>query len=579
LKNVTACPLDCYDSCSIIYENDTIKGMKEGFTQGFLCNHLNHYSDYTQIEKPRFQGKEITMDEALIHLVNILKKSQKTLHFRGNGNFALMQEVTDYFFGSYGATLTDGSLCDGAGEAGIIAGRGYNDIMTPQQIEKSEVIVFWGRNPHTTSSHFLHLLKGKKIIVIDPVKTQVAQNADLHIQIKPHGDAEFALLLSRFLFIEGSIDVEFVHEYAPEFEEFYELTQTIRIKAVLDNIGASLGDIGKFLELVRDKKVAILCGVGIQKYLDGADVMRAIDAFGVLLGVFGKEGCGVSYLGSSKRGIDSPFTPLCKPKQVSKVDTKFGDFDTVFIQGSNPANQMPNTVRVLSELEKVDNLIYFGLYENQTSKMADLVIPAKTFLEKSDIRTSYATHYMYEMPLQKESSIGIGEYELTKYLCDRFDIKLEPEGYYLQHFRSFAQKNEEGILEIKGRDEISYQNGFMGDEFVFLDEFENDRDEGDELYLLTCKSSKSLNSQFRVDDKVYLHPSLGFKQNQLVEISSVNGKICLHVSLDERLREDCVLIYSGTNGVNNLTTSKRSYEGNSAVYQQNRVKVNALEAF
>jgi anaerobic selenocysteine-containing dehydrogenase len=287
----------------------------------------------------------------------------------------------------------------------------------------------------------------------------------------------------------------------------------------------------------------------------------------------------VSYLGSSKRGIDSPFTPLCKPKQVSKVDTKFGDFDTVFIQGSNPANQMPNTVRVLSELEKVDNLIYFGLYENQTSKMADLVIPAKTFLEKSDIRTSYATHYMYEMPLQKESSIGIGEYELTKYLCDRFDIKLEPEGYYLQHFRSFAQKNEEGILEIKGRDEISYQNGFMGDEFVFLDEFENDRDEGDELYLLTCKSSKSLNSQFRVDDKVYLHPSLGFKQNQLVEISSVNGKICLHVSLDERLREDCVLIYSGTNGVNNLTTSKRSYEGNSAVYQQNRVKINALEAF
>ena len=419
-------------------------------------------------------------------------------------------------------------------------------------------------------------MKDKTIIVIDPIKTQIAKDADLHVQIKPHGDAEFALLLSRFLFIEGSVDKEFVEQYAPEYEEFYELTQTIRIKAVLDDIGVSLGDIGRFLELVRDKKVAILCGVGIQKYLDGADVMRTIDAFGVLLGIFAKEGSGVSYLGSSKRGIDSPFMFTCKPKKVSKVDTKFGDFESVFIQGANPVNQMPNTNRVREELQKVQNMIYFGLYENQTSAMADLVIPAKTFLEKSDIRTSYATHYMYEMPQLQESDIGISEYELAQYLCNAFAIKLESQESYLEHFKSFAQKNEEGIFEIKGRDEIAYHNGFGNDEFVFIDEFESDKDEGDELYLLTCKSSKSLNSQFKVEDKVYLHPSLGFTQNQLVEISSVSGKICLHVSLDERLREDCVLIYSGTNGVNNLTTSKRSYEGNSAVYQQNRVRVTAV---
>ena len=576
MKNITACPLDCYDSCTILYENKTIKGIKQGLTQGFLCSHLNHYENYKRIEKPRFKGHEITMELALEHLVEILKNSQKTLHFRGNGNFALMQEVMDYFFGSFGATLTDGSLCDGAGEAGIIAGRGYNDIMTPQQIEKSEVIVFWGRNPHTTSSHILPLLKDKTIIVIDPIKTQIAKDADLHVQIKPHGDAEFALLLSRFLFIEGSVDKEFVEQYAPEYEEFYELTQTIRIKAVLDDIGVSLGDIGRFLELVRDKKVAILCGVGIQKYLDGADVMRTIDAFGVLLGIFAKEGSGVSYLGSSKRGIDSPFMFTCKPKKVSKVDTKFGDFESVFIQGANPVNQMPNTNRVREELQKVQNMIYFGLYENQTSAMADLVIPAKTFLEKSDIRTSYATHYMYEMPQLQESDIGISEYELAQYLCNAFAIKLESQESYLEHFKSFAQENEEGILEIKGRDKIAYHNGFGNEEFVFIDEFESDKDEGDELYLLTCKSSKSLNSQFKVEDKVYLHPSLGFTQNQLVEISSVSGKICLHVSLDERLREDCVLIYSGTNGVNNLTTSKRSYEGNSAVYQQNRVRVTAV---
>jgi anaerobic selenocysteine-containing dehydrogenase len=578
LNTITACPLDCYDTCSIIYADGKLKALTEGFTHGFLCPHLNHYETFSRIEQPRFKGKIITMDEALTHLCDIMKQNQKILHYRGTGNFALMQEVTDHFFSSIGATLTNGSLCDGAGEAGIISGRGHNDIMTPQQIAKSEVVVFWGRNPHTTSSHFLPLLKDKKIIVIDPVKTKIAQAADLYVQIKPHGDAEFAMLLSRFLFIEGGVDKEFVEEHAPEYEEFYEFTQTIRIKAVLDNIGVTLGDIGKFLELVKGKKVAILCGVGIQKYLDGADVMRTIDAFGVLLGLFGKEGSGVSYLGSSKRGIDSPFALTCKTKKVSKVDTKFGDFDTVFIQGSNPANQMPNTSRVVEELQKVENIIYFGLYENQTSQMADLIIPAKTFLEKNDIRTSYSTHYMYEMPRQKVSEIGISEYELTKYLCDAFDISLKNEEDYIAHFRSFAAKNEEGILEVKGREQIAYENGFTtdDDEFLFLEELDSDRDESDDLYLLTCKSATSLNSQFKVNDKVYLHPSLGYEENQLVEVSSLSGTVRLHVALDERLRADCVLIYSGTSGINHLTTSKKSYEGNSAVYEQNRVKLTTI---
>ena len=210
--------------------------------------------------------------------------------------------------------------------------------------------------------------------------------------------------------------------------------------------------------------------------------------------------------------------------------------------------------------------------------MADLIIPAKTFLEKNDIRTSYSTHYMYEMPRQKVSEIGISEYELTKYLCDAFDISLKNEEDYIAHFRSFAAKNEEGILEVKGREQIAYENGFTkdDDEFLFLEELDSDRDESDDLYLLTCKSATSLNSQFKVNDKVYLHPSLGYEENQLVEVSSLSGTVRLHVALDERLRADCVLIYSGTSGINHLTTSKKSYEGNSAVYEQNRVKLTTI---
>ncbi|ADN09418.1 molybdopterin-dependent oxidoreductase [Sulfurimonas autotrophica] len=575
-SSITACPLDCYDACGIIYDENRLKPFKNGHTNGFLCSHLNHYDKFERIIKPRYKGQEITMKEALLKLKELFKSELKSdiLHYRGSGNFALMQEVTDHFFANLGATLTNGTLCDGAGEAGIIEGRGSNKNMSLSEIEKSDVIIFWGRNPHTTSSHLLPLIKDKTIIVIDPVKTKIAQMADLHVQIKPHTDIYLALLLSRFVHINDSLNEEFVEKYASEFEEYYELTQSVRIKTTLENIGVTLGNIGDILEYTIDKKVAIVCGVGIQKYRDGADVMRSIDAFAVSLGFFGKEGCGVAYLGNSKEAIESPFE--IKAKRVSKVNTNFDEFDTVFIQGSNPLAQMPDSLRVKNALEKTPNVVYFGLYENETSAMADLVIPAKTFLEKEDIRTSYSHNGLMVMNKQIESDIGISEYDLAAYLCKEFNIELKSEQEYLQYFKNFGIKKINGCFEVENREAIPYKDGFdtSDSEFVFLEEFETQQSEGeDEFNLITPKSHTSLNSQFKRDTYVYINPSHGYNDTQQLELTSENGSVVLEVKNDNRLRDDTLLIYSGTPGVNNLTSSKHSYEGKSAVFQENKVKI------
>ena len=571
MSKTTACPLDCYDACSIEFKDGKITPVKEGYTNGFLCPHLNHYTEFETIKKPRFNGKEISMNEALEILKGMLQEAMpsKTLHYRGSGNFGLMQEVTDHFFASYGAVLTDGSLCDGAGEAGIVEGRGSNAMLTPEDIAKSDVVIFWGRNPHTTSSHLLPLLKEKTIIVIDPVKTQIAKEADLHIQLKPHGDYALAMLLCRFLHIHGDSAEEYMKEYAPEYQDFYEITQTIRIKATVDEIDVSLGDIGELLAYVTGKKVAIVVGVGVQKYADGADIMRAIDAFGVFLGLFGKEGSGVAYLGNSKEGITSPFHT--KARRVSKVDTLFANYNTVFIQDANPLSQMPNTNRVKLSLEKVKNIVYFGLHENATSQMASLVIPAKSFLYKNDIRTSYSHHAMLEMLQVAQSENGISEYDLAKYLCEAFNIELQEEKFYIEYFKSFVQKNSEGILEVKNRKKQTIE-----DEFEFLDEYDNDFNMSDDYFLITPKSKKSLNSQFNVETNVYLHPSLGFAEGESVKITSIAGEAEFVVKHKEELRKDCVLIYSATDGVNNLTTSKHSYEGKSAIYQELKVKITKI---
>jgi anaerobic selenocysteine-containing dehydrogenase len=567
VNNITACPLDCFDACEIVYENDKINAKKDGHTDGFLCPHLNHYKKNTHITKASYNGVEITLDEALDKLKEIIKTTakEKTLFYKSSGNFGLMQDVTGHFFASNGNVLTDGNLCDGAGDAGIIQGRGSNKNMSLSEIAKSDVVIIWGRNPHTTSSHLLPLIKGKTLIVIDPVKTKIAKMADIHIQLKPHTDIQLAMFFSRFLHIEDSYDEDYLEKYASEYEDFYELTQTLRIKKTLDKIDVTLGQIGDVLKLIKNKKIAIVCGVGIQKYRNGADVMRSIDAFAVSLSLFANSGCGVAYLGNSKQGIESPFN--LKAKKVSKVNTEFSKFDTVFIQGANPLSQMPDTSRVKKELEHVKNIVYFGTEENESSLVANLIIPAKNFLSKNDVRVSYSQIQMSFMPKVKESNYGISEYDLSAFLCKEFKVELKSEEEYLEHFKKFEKR------EIQ---ELPYKNGFdtEDNEFLFLQDLELPKIKSDAIYLITSKSSKSLNSQFNRDNKVYLHSSMGYKNDEIVIISSLNGEVSLRVEINDDLRDDCVLIYSGTKGLNNLTSSLHSYDGKNAIYQENRVEIN-----
>ena len=225
----TGCPLDCYDACEVSFEGNKIVAKKSYYTQGFLCPHLKHYFDYSTISSARYEGKEISDAEALEILKRVLRDSSKEeiLHYRGSGNFGLMQEVTDHFFASFGATLTDGSLCDGAGEAGIIMGRGENKNMPVSEIEKAEVVIFWGRNPHVSSTHLLPMIKDKTVIVIDPIKTPIAQSADLHIQIKPHGDIYLAMLLSRFLYINDAHNETFLEKFIRVFQKNFEWSHLV----------------------------------------------------------------------------------------------------------------------------------------------------------------------------------------------------------------------------------------------------------------------------------------------------------------------------------------------------------------
>lgn len=574
----TTCPLDCFDGCSIVVdEKGKLKGNKEHpITQGYLCHHLNHYHSFKRITEPRLNGKTICMEEALAVLGEKMQESEplKTLFFKGSGNLGMMQGVTKLFFAEFGATFASGSLCDEAGDVGVVEGRGANLALSPLHVNKSDVVILWGRNPSVTNSHILPSLKGKTLIVIDPVKIDLAKKADLHIQIKPRSDIYLAMLLARVAYMEQMEDALFIEEQCENFNYFNDFICGIPMRDLMQKCGTSLEDIGVLLSMIKGKKVSILVGIGVQKYSFGHSVIRAIDSFAALLGLFGKEGCGVGYLSNSGFGYESLFKVSTKTTPLPIVD--FGKFDTVFIQGGNPLAQMPCTTKVEEGIDKAKFVVYFGLHENATSQKAHLIIPAKNFLEKEDLKLSYGHEFVGRMPKIVGNAIGISEYDLCNALKKTFAYESMPsEKEMIERVIASHSVLRDGFLISKTYEKLPYSDGFYtpSKKFQFFDEFDDEFEDGEGFYLLACKQNQSLNSQFTTDDYLYVPLCLGLKKDDRVTLSNENGSCQFSVMPSDRLRDDCLMLYSGAHNANRLTPFKMSQEGKCAIYQEIKVEL------
>ena len=344
------------------------------------------------------------------------------------------------------------------------------------------------------------------------------------------------------------------------------------IEETLKVIDLTRRQIDELLELIHGKKVVILVGAGVQKYQNGDEILRCIDGFSALMGWFGRVGCGVSFLGDSSVGLQIPFASIATT--VAKPILDFSKYITVVIQGANPLAQMPNSFKVHKEFGSVKNRVYFGLYENESSKACDLVIPAKTFLEKDDFRASYGDFSLQTMSQLRETSIGISEHELAHRMCEHFKFNILSYEDCLRMLRSQVEMVE-GVEMKKIRPDVPYSKGFetSNGEFAFADSVKLPHINEEGFFLITSKHSRGLNSQFHRASGIFLHPQCGFNEGEVVKVSSKVGETTFIVQYDERLRYDCALIYAGTPNVNILTPSLLSCEGDSAVYQEYKITI------
>jgi anaerobic selenocysteine-containing dehydrogenase len=562
-NNKVACPLDCYDACQGQIIDENIKGSKEHkTTNGKLCVNFANLLKEETLKNAFFEGREISLEESLHILVEKLKTTtpEKTLFYKGSGNIGVMQNATKNFFTQFGSTLTRGSLCDGGGGAGIETGR-QNVINPPiQKLIDADIIIVWGRNFTVTSSHMYNLVKDKTFITIDPTCTEIAKKSKIHMQINPKTDYELALLFTRFAHMQDLEDREFIEEFGNGADWFFDISRNRPVISYETTTGVPLAQVNEFFDLIENKKVAIVLGLGVQKYFEGAQITRCIDSFAAFMGFHKKDAGGVWYLSDSAYGYKKQFEVKGKNKKVSIPQVDFGSYDLVFIQGANPVISAPNTKKVIEGLRK-SFVVYFGTTLNDTCEYADLIIPSTSFLGKKDVRLSYGHELKAISQIVKEKDENsISEYDLSNYLLEEFGFdKLKDEDEIISYY-----ENTKPVL-----DEF--------ETFEFIEEIDIEplykEKTADNFYLITAKNKKSLNSQFASDDFVYLNSSTNFKENDEVLISSKNGSAKFIVKINDDIKSNCAFFFAGNKNVNYLTPALEDESSFSAMYQEVLVEI------
>jgi len=200
--------------------------------------------------------------------------------------------------------------------------------------------------------------------------------------------------------------------------------------------------------------------------------------------------------------------------------------------------------------------------------------------------------YVEKMNKIVDSAIGISEYDFTKYLFDAFNLAgLESEQYYIDAWLTQCKKQGEQYVS-PAYEEVPYAEGFGEDgedEFEFIEDYDDDfintkrftkvrtskknKVEDERFWLLSPKTNKALNTQFKRNNQVQMHSDAGYIDGDKVVLISDNGELELEVILNDDVHTTCVVVTSNTIGLNVLTPAMVSNEGESACYQEVKVAV------
>jgi len=289
----------------------------------------------------------------------------------------------------------------------------YGGVPEPD-FEKAKCIMLWGFNPvYTSLTNYMRRTieakkRGAKLIVVDPCFTKTASKADLWLQPEPGTDLILALGMAKVLIDEGLYDEDFVKKHTSGWDSLLLTLESLKYEEVEANTKVPLAKIQQAARLFALNSPAVLKeGNGLDQHVNVVQAVRAISILISLTGNINREGSNilvpqlpfVNVQAKEETPDDwsnrvGTYYPLYFKINRSLNGNEFLNaletdesvpYRSLIIQGGDIVASHSNIARTKSLLKKLDFIVVHDLFLTASCKMADIVLPAASFLERDHL--------------------------------------------------------------------------------------------------------------------------------------------------------------------------------------------------
>ncbi len=429
----TTCPRDCYDACGALVRVRAgrivhVRGDPDHpVSRGKLCRKcaLAYNGVFLDPDArltaplvrrgPKGSGRfeAVSWDEALglvaERLGGILGAGapETIVYSHYTGSFSLLS----YFFPMrlmrrLGATeVAPDTICNDAGHTALTYLYGTSlEGFDPRTAAEAGCILVWGANPSACAphqhEHWLVEAPGA-VVVVDPVRTATAEQADLHLQPFPGSDAALAFGLVHVLARDGLVAEDFLARCAIGGEELLELAAPCDPAWTHRHTGVPATDVERAAHLYGAGPSLLWIGQGLQRQPTGGNVVRSVATLPAVTGNLGRPGAGFLYLnGFANRGVDEDdlsgaraFPEVPEPISHMGLAAHLEDPERsrAFVCWNvNPAASCPEQGRLRRALQREDLFtVVADVFATDTVDLADVVLPAASWLEFDDVVVPY----------------------------------------------------------------------------------------------------------------------------------------------------------------------------------------------
>lgn len=351
--------------------------------------------------------------------------------------YYLANKLTKGFIGTNNID-TNSRLCMSSAVVGYKKTVGEDSVpISYEDIELADCFLIAGGNPAWCHPIlFRRIEKHKednpnvKIIVVDPRKTQTCASADLHLQILPGTDVILFNAIARWLIEKKKIDKKFIKSHTANFEACKESAFRLSLRKAAELCDIAVDDIRKAAGYIGNAKAFIsMWTMGLNQSVIGVSKNVALMNLSLLTGQIGKPGAGPFSLTGQPNAMGgrevggmanllAAHKDLGNPRHREEVSEfwggkaiqaepgytatemfnalKSGKMKAVWIICTNPIVSMPNVHKVEKALKNASFVVVQDISHNsETTKFADLLLPAAGWLEKEGSMTNSERRISY----------------------------------------------------------------------------------------------------------------------------------------------------------------------------------------